>query len=216
MHVNACLMEDMHAYVWHGCVPIVSVGIMFQGGVVDLPGVSSIFLTGVASSKEFFPQVPQFYLMENYITNLPEKNLLLFFEKKLWNKKGAVMCYILCFLMNVSVIVFWIWLYLISVFNHWMQTVVLIKGLAQNRACFWPFFLNIIQWRIQDFPGVGNPWVCQPIIWPIFPKTTWKWRNFGTKDWGGGGAHVPHAPRSTTAIAHQFNLSFPYSSVFGC
>ena len=48
-------------------------------------------------------------------------------------------------------------------------------------------------WRIQDFPdtGANAKGGLQPITWPIFPKTAWKWRKL---DRGGGRGASPTPP----------------------
>ena len=57
------------------------------------------------------------------------------------------------------------------------------------------------QWRIQDFPeeGGANPRGGANLLFgQFFPKTAWKWRNFGPE--GGGGARPSRPPlRSATA-----------------
>ena len=66
-----------------------------------------------------------------------------------------------------------------------------------------PFWL--LQRRTQDFPeGMtsANERGHQP-IWPIFPKTAWKWRNFGPE-----GTLDPSLLHSLSALSKIFYWSF--------
>ena len=58
------------------------------------------------------------------------------------------------------------------------------------------YIINLLQWRIQDFPEEGAPipegGETQPIIWPIFPKNCMKIK----KSQARGRAHVPRVPRA--------------------
>ena len=45
---------------------------------------------------------------------------------------------------------------------------------------------------------------CQPIIWPIFPQTAWKWTNFGPR-----GASFP-SPRSAPDIEVNLDVKFNF------
>ena len=57
------------------------------------------------------------------------------------------------------------------------------------------------QWRIQDFPEKGaltSKGGAYLLFGQLFPKTAWKWRNFGPE----GGGHASLAPplRSATGF----------------
>ena len=73
------------------------------------------------------------------------------------------------------------------------------------------FFLR--QWRIQDFPEEGalipKGGGANLLFGQFFPKTAWKWRNFGPE---GGGAHASLAPplRSATVRCAIFSASWYY------